>query len=84
MNHADMARVLARCASYDQRVVTADQINAWHEAVGHLDFDHAMQAVAHFYAHHRNRMWPVDLSETIAMLRSQPSADQPPEKKDAP
>ncbi|MDI1461023.1 hypothetical protein QEZ54_08610 [Catellatospora sp. KI3] len=84
MKHADMARVLARCASFDQRVVTADQVTAWHEVAGHLDVDHAIQAVAHFYAHHRNRMWPVDLTETITMLRSQPPADQPPEGKDVP
>ncbi|MEU8001614.1 hypothetical protein AB0B66_10675 [Catellatospora sp. NPDC049111] len=74
MNHAEMGQVLAKCALFDNRAVTDNEVVAWHEAVGHLNFDDAMQAVTRYYAHSKDRMWPVDLTESVTALRSRRAA----------
>ncbi|GAA1616110.1 hypothetical protein ACFQY4_18100 [Catellatospora bangladeshensis] len=71
MKPSEMGKVLAKCAAFDSRTVGESDVMAWHEAVGHLDFEHAMQAVSRFYATSRQRMWPVDLVETVRMVRAE-------------
>ncbi|MEV0453716.1 hypothetical protein [Catellatospora methionotrophica] len=71
MKPSEMGLVLAKCAAFDSRTIGETDVVAWHEAVGHLEFDLAMEAVSRFYANSRQRMWPVDLVETVRMVRAE-------------
>lgn len=69
MTPADMAEVLAVIRVYDDRQVGVTDIAAWHAAVGHLDKDDAIKAVARHYAEHRERIMPADVSKGVREIR---------------
>lgn len=61
MSPADTARVLTKCAMYDRRTIGAADVAAWHEAIGDLDLQSALWAVAEWYAEHRDWVMPSDV-----------------------
>lgn len=74
MNEQQVSVVLAKCAAFDSRIFGDAEVRAWYEAVGDLDFDDAMPAVARFYATSRQRMWPADLRQLVAVIRAERAA----------
>ncbi|MEU8001613.1 hypothetical protein AB0B66_10670 [Catellatospora sp. NPDC049111] len=71
MKLSEMGKVLAKCAAFDARTIGESDVMAWFEAVGHLDYHFAMEAVSRYYAASRQRMWPVDLVEAVRMVRAE-------------
>jgi hypothetical protein len=55
---ADVARVLAKAAAYDQRTVGQADVMAWHEVLADFDFADSLAAVARHYAEHTERLMP--------------------------
>lgn len=45
MNKSDTAKLLAKAALIDRRTIDVSDVEAWHEAVGHLDARDAMAAL---------------------------------------
>lgn len=45
MNLAETGKLLAKVQLYDNRTVDRATIEAWHEVIGHLDFQVALQAL---------------------------------------
>lgn len=79
MTPGEMARVLAKCAAYDQRTIGDADVAAWHEAVGDLGYDDALAAVTRHYRTSRDRMWPADLREQVVAIRNARHQDEPHE-----
>lgn len=78
MRLVEMGNVLAKCAAFDHRTVGEADILAWFEAVGHLDYQLAMEAVSRFYARSKQRMWPIDLVEAVQAITAERSRGQHP------
>ncbi|HEU5032715.1 MAG TPA: hypothetical protein VFV01_47885 [Spirillospora sp.] len=49
MNTAEVAQLLALCASFDQRTVGEADVHAWHYAISDLDYRTAAAAVRDWY-----------------------------------
>jgi hypothetical protein len=71
MTPAETTRVLAACASFDQRTVGDFDTMAWHKAIGNLDFTDAVEAVARYYTHTRQRIMPSDVVEGVKQIRNE-------------
>lgn len=71
MTPAETARVLAACASFDQRTVGEFDVVAWHKAIGHLDFTDAVEAVARYYTRTRQRIMPSDVVDGVKEIRNE-------------
>lgn len=63
MTPADAARVLAKCATYDRRTIGVTDVGAWYEAIGDLDVESALWAVARWYGEHREWLMPSDVRD---------------------
>jgi hypothetical protein len=63
MTPAEVARLLAKAAAFDQRTVGDADVMAWHEAVADLDPALAMRAVTRWYQRNEQRI-------TVAALRT--------------
>lgn len=55
------ATVLAKIATFDNRRVDQATIAAWHDAIGHIKFEYAMQAVSLFRRESTEYMQPAHL-----------------------
>lgn len=71
MTHDEIAVLLAKCASIDQRTVGRADVLSWHELLGHLDFGDAREAVKRWYAAHRDRIMPADIIEGCRTIRNE-------------
>lgn len=71
MTPAETTRVLAACASFDQRTVGEFDTMAWHKAIGNLDFTDAVEAVARYYTRTRQRIMPSDVVEGVREIRNE-------------
>jgi hypothetical protein len=56
-----MATILALAAAYDLRTVGEADVEAWHAAVGDLDFESCRKVVIEHYRNKRERLMPADL-----------------------
>ncbi|MEZ2373106.1 hypothetical protein [Arthrobacter sp. RCC_34] len=45
MNKGDTARLLSKAALVDNRIISPEIVEAWHEIIGHLDYHLAMEAL---------------------------------------
>jgi hypothetical protein len=57
----EMALVLAKAAAFDARTIGDADVEAWHECVGDLDYDVALERVTEHFRHSRDRLMPADL-----------------------
>lgn len=90
MTPDETARVLAKCAAYDQRTVGRTDIAAWTEVLFDVELVDALPAVAAHYRVSTKRVMPADIRERSAEYRDQrrrterrtPLAQLPPGKHD--
>jgi hypothetical protein len=68
MTAADVSRVLAKAAAFDQRTIGRTDVLAWIEAIGDLDIDDALTAVTRHYRETNTRLMPADLRRIVAEL----------------
>ncbi|MEV4417255.1 hypothetical protein [Catellatospora sp. NPDC049609] len=73
-----MGRVLAKAAAFDQRTLGEADVLAWFEAVGHLDYELALDAVVRHYRTSRQRMWPADLVDGVRAIRAERESHRHP------
>jgi hypothetical protein len=68
MTPADVARVLAKAAAFDQRTVGSADVAAWYEAIGDLDAGDALAAVTRHYRSADQRIMPSHLRQLVAEI----------------
>jgi hypothetical protein len=78
MTKAEVARLLAVAAAFDQRTSGEEDDIAWLAAIGDLNFNDARNAVIAYYRECRERIMPVDVRERVAEIRKQRIAAAPP------
>lgn len=71
MTPAETARVLAKCAAYDQRTVGEADVMAWHENIGDLDYGDAMEAVRRHYRESTERIMPAHVRQSCRAIRNE-------------
>lgn len=77
MKKSQVAGLLAAASAFDNRRLTPEQVEAWHELVGDLDAGDAMEAMKrHFKASHEYLM-PVHIVEGVAEIRRERSWEPP-------
>lgn len=69
MTPDETAKVLAKCAAYDQRTVGRTDIAAWTEAIGDIELVDALPAVTAHYRSTNKRAMPSDIRERSAEYR---------------
>lgn len=69
MTPEEVARVLAKCAAYDQRTVGRADIAAWAEVLDTIDLVDALPAVTAHYRNSTQRAMPADIRERALELR---------------
>lgn len=57
----EVARLLGKCAAFDQRTVGRADVLAWHETIGDLDPETALRAVSRWYRDNDERINPASL-----------------------
>lgn len=65
MTKAQVARLLAVCAAFDQRTSGEEDDVAWLAAIGDLDFAEARDAVIGYYQENRERIMPSDIRQRV-------------------
>jgi hypothetical protein len=71
MTPDETARLLGKCAAYDQRTVGRMDIAAWTEVLADVDLVDALPAVAAHYRVSTKRIMPADVRERSAEYRDQ-------------
>jgi len=71
MNPSDTARLLAATAAYDRRTVGEMDVLAWHKAIGDLDLDEAIEAVARHYGHSTDWCQPAHVRAGVNALHAE-------------
>lgn len=67
--------ILAAMSAYDDRNVDPPAVLAWHEIIGHLDFDACRQAVITFYREHADRRaMPADIRRLATDIQARQRA----------
>ena len=67
--------ILAAMSAYDDRNVDPPAVLAWHEIIGHLDFDVCRQAVITFYREHaERRAMPADIRKLATDIQARQRA----------
>jgi len=84
MTPDDTVDLLTECATYDQRTVGETDVRAWYKAIGHLDRDDALAAVARHYGRTRERIMPADIAQLVREIRIERQARQPHESRALP
>jgi hypothetical protein len=69
MTPDEVARLLAKCAAYDQRTVGRTDIAAWTEALADVELVDALPAVTGHYRNTTRRAMPADIRERSAEHR---------------
>ena len=67
MTRADIARLLALMASWDQRTTGESDVEAWYLTAEHgrWNIDGAIRAVVSHYTHTKRRIMPADITEFL-------------------
>jgi len=68
---AEVAKLLAKCAAYDQRTVGEADVLAWHEILARVDLADAFEAVRRHYAESRERVMPADILRLSRQIREE-------------
>lgn len=68
MTPADVAKVLAKAAAFDQRTVGEADVLAWYEVIGDLDVADALAAISRHYREHAERVMPADVIRIVAEI----------------
>lgn len=71
MTPADMADVLTAIGAYDGRKISDIDVAAWHAAVGDLDRDDALTAVARHHGNTTDWMKPGHLRQIVLTIRNE-------------
>jgi hypothetical protein len=58
MTPAEVAKLLAKAAAYDQRTIGQAHVMAWHEVLSDFDLADSLTAVSRHYAEHTERLMP--------------------------
>lgn len=75
MTPQQTSAVLAKMAAYDQRNVSDVDIVAWHEIIGHLNYDATLAAVTAFYREHADRRaMPADIRRLATDIQARQRA----------
>lgn len=69
MNTTEVAAVLAMVATYDRRTVTADEVKAWHGAIGDLTFEECRRAVVKHHGESVDWCRPGHLRRLVSAAR---------------
>jgi hypothetical protein len=70
MTRAEIAELLSMCAAFDRRTVGRADVAAWQQVLGDLDAADARQAVAEYYADHRDWIMPADIRQRVRAIRT--------------
>lgn len=70
MNVPQVAEVLAKAALFDFRTVGENDVMAWWEVIGDLDYGDAMAAVSRWYRDRADRLMPSHLREAVALIQA--------------
>lgn len=84
MTHDEVAVLLAKCASVDQRTVGRADVLSWHELVGHLPLADTLDAVRRWYGARRDRIMPSDVIEGVRAIGNERAQAQPHEVRALP
>jgi hypothetical protein len=71
MTPGDVARVLTKCAAYDQRTIGESDVAAWHEILASYDLGDALDAVTRHYRDSTERIMPAQLRKLAAVVRDE-------------
>lgn len=71
MTPAEVAKVLAKAAAFDQRTVGEADVMAWHEILNRLEFGDALEAVTRHYTETRERLMPADVIRHARAVRDE-------------
>lgn len=71
MTPDEVALVLSKAALVDNRTIGEEEVMAWHEIVGRLDFNDALAAVGRHYGETRDRLMPADLIRHARIVRDE-------------
>jgi hypothetical protein len=66
----DVKKILARCASFDQRTVGQADVTAWLLVLDDLTYAECDRAVVDYYREHRERIMPSDIVHLVLDARS--------------
>jgi hypothetical protein len=71
MNHTTAKAVLAKASLYDQTMAKPDPgiLDAWTEAIGAIDLNAALRAVAAHYTEEHRRIMPADVIKRVRAER---------------
>jgi hypothetical protein len=61
MTPGDTARVLSKCAAFDNRSIDDPDVAAWHEVLANLELQDALAAVTAHYREQTQRAMPADI-----------------------
>ncbi len=77
METRDAAIILAKCAAFDSRTIGRADAEAWADALTRSGVtpDEALNAVGSWYAEHRERIMPADVSQLARDARRKRSAE---------
>lgn len=75
MTPEDTKKILAKAALVDNRMVDLAGITAWHEIIGHLDFDEALEAVTRFRQTSTDYLMPAHVIAVARRIHSERSTD---------
>lgn len=84
MTPAEIIRVLAKCAAYDNRTVGEANIRSWHEAIGDLDYAEALAAVTSHYASETEWIMPGHIRAIVIAERREIKRTTPHEVRALP
>lgn len=76
MNRAETARLLSKCAAYDNRTVSEAAAMAWAESLSDVDFGDALEAVARHYAVSTTWIMPADVREHAEAIAEEREAEE--------
>lgn len=68
---AEVARVLAKAAAFDQRTVGAADVAAWHEILAPYDLADALEAITRHYRNSTDRVMPAELRKLTNVIRDE-------------
>jgi hypothetical protein len=76
MNTIDVARVLAKIATFDNRTVEASTVAVWGEVIGDLQVDDCLAAVAEHFAGSTDYLLPAHVRAVAERLAAERRAHQ--------
>lgn len=84
MDKSEVVLLLAFAGTYDYRKVGDADIEAWHLAVGDLDFEDAKAAVVAHYRNTADRMMPFHVRQGVKVIREERKRQEKHEVRELP